>query len=176
MNNDHLIVTALGKNTPESLKQFTSAIKGCGCNIQQSRTTVLSEDLCLYMLLSGSWDAIAKFESMLPRMEKRLDMSISSKRSKPVRNNTRMVPYAIEVVAYDQSGIVHDIVNFMVDNNLIIHDMYTYTYSSHLTGAPMFSMHMTVNIPSDVSIAGVRGDFIDFCDQLNLDAIMEPVK
>ncbi len=45
-----------------------------------------------------------------------------------------------------------------------------------MTGAKMFSLHMMVNIPSDSSIASIRGDFIEFCDRLNLDAIMEPVK
>ncbi len=54
--------------------------------------------------------------------------------------------------------------------------MDTNTYKAVNTGASMFSMHMTVNIPADISIASIRGDFIEFCDQLNLDAIMEPLK
>jgi glycine cleavage system transcriptional repressor len=40
----------------------------------------------------------------------------------------------------------------------------------------MFSLHVTINVPADISISAIRGDFIDFCDRLNLDAIMEPVK
>jgi glycine cleavage system transcriptional repressor len=35
---------------------------------------------------------------------------------------------------------------------------------------------MTISVPTNVSIAGLRGEFMDFCDHLNLDAIMEPVK
>ena len=40
----------------------------------------------------------------------------------------------------------------------------------------MFSLHMTISVPTDISIAAMRNEFMDFCDQLNLDAIMEPVK
>lgn len=176
MMNDHLIVTALGKNTPDILRQFTATIRDSGANIEQSRASVLNDDLCLHMLLSGPWDAIAKLENTLPKLEDRLGLSILKYRSKPSVGDGKMMPYAIEVVAVDQAGIVHDVVKFMLDNKLVIHDLQTHTYRSGLTGADMFSMQMTINIPVDVSIAGVRGDFIDFCDQLNLDAIMEPVK
>jgi glycine cleavage system transcriptional repressor len=40
----------------------------------------------------------------------------------------------------------------------------------------MFSLHMTISVPTNLYIAGLRGEFMDFCDHLNLDAIMEPVK
>jgi len=35
---------------------------------------------------------------------------------------------------------------------------------------------MTIGVPTDISIATLRGEFMEFCDQLNLDSIMEPVK
>ena len=42
--------------------------------------------------------------------------------------------------------------------------------------AAMFALHMTIGIPGDASIASVRGEFMDFCDDLNLDAMLAPVK
>ena len=41
---------------------------------------------------------------------------------------------------------------------------------------PMFSLHMTIVVPAHLSVAGLRSEFMDFCDHLNFDAIMEPVK
>jgi glycine cleavage system transcriptional repressor len=40
----------------------------------------------------------------------------------------------------------------------------------------MFSLHMTVGIPAELAIAAIRGEFMDFCDDLNLDAMLAPVK
>jgi len=37
-------------------------------------------------------------------------------------------------------------------------------------------VHMTVEIPSRLHIATLREDFMEFCDQLNLDGVMEPIK
>jgi len=40
----------------------------------------------------------------------------------------------------------------------------------------MFSVSMTVGVPADMHIPTLRGDFLDYCDGLNLDAIFEPVR
>lgn len=173
---NYLVLTALGKNQPEDMEQFTRAIKECGCSIAESRMTVLGSELCVMLLLSGTWDAIAKIEDLLPRLGARLSMLIQSRRTAPASINGKFMPYAIDVVSIDHIGIVHAIVNFIHENKIGIQDMHTNTYQAHNTGTLMFSLHMTINIPADTSIAGIRGDFMDFCDQLNLDAIMEPVK
>lgn len=172
----HLVMTALGGNRPENLEQLTRAIKECGCNIMESHMTVMGSEFCILMMLSGAWDAIAKIEDTLPRLEDRLEMSIRSRRTMPPRVSGNLMPYAIDVVSFDHPGIVHDIVNFIHENKIGIQDMHTNTYRANNTGTVMFSLHMAVNIPADISISAMRGDFMDFCDQLNLDAIMEPVK
>ena len=173
---NYLVITALGNSKPDVLVQFTHSIKDCGCNIMESRMTVLGSEICILMLVSGSWDAIAKIEDTLSRLENRLEMSINSRRTAPAKIGGNLMPYAIDVVSFNHIGIVHDIVNFMCENKIGIQDMYTNTYKANHTGTIMFSLHMAVNIPADISIASIRGDFMDFCDQLNLDAIMEPVK
>jgi glycine cleavage system transcriptional repressor len=35
---------------------------------------------------------------------------------------------------------------------------------------------MIVRIPAGMRIVSLRDEFLDFCDQMNLDAILEPVK
>ncbi len=112
----------------------------------------------------------------LPRLEERLHLSIISTRTRPELPKQTLLPYAIDVVSFDQPGVVHEITKFIANNNINIQALYTNSYSAANTGTPMMSLHMTINIPTDVSIAALRGDFMDFCDQLNLDAIMEPVK
>ena len=86
------------------------------------------------------------------------------------------MPYAIDIVSMDRLGIVHDITDFLVSNQIDIQELYTNTYQATHSGTPMFSLHVTINIPANISISAIRGDFIDFCDRLNLDAIMEPIK
>ena len=57
-----------------------------------------------------------------------------------------------------------------------IEDLFTSTYQESHTGGLRFSLHMTVAIHADVAIAAIRGEFMDFCDDRNLDAMLAPVK
>jgi glycine cleavage system transcriptional repressor len=57
-----------------------------------------------------------------------------------------------------------------------IQDLQTDSYRAAHTGTPMFAANITVNIPPDMHIARLREEFLDFCDDLNLDAVLEPMK
>jgi glycine cleavage system transcriptional repressor len=80
------------------------------------------------------------------------------------------------VVCLDQPGIVYNLASFFASRDIDIAEMTTRSYAAAHTGAPMFSVQMNINIPGSIQIAALREEFMDFCDQLNLDAIMEPVK
>ena len=173
---NYLLISALAKPDAALLEQFTRAIKEGGGRIIECRACALGSEFSILMLLSGNWDAIAKIEDMLPRLENKLSMSIRAKRTEPVKESGNLMPYAIDVVSLDNAGIVHDIVDFLSVNKISIHDIHANTYRAINTGAPMMSLHITINISAGKSIAAIRTDFMDFCDQHNLHAIMEPVK
>jgi glycine cleavage system transcriptional repressor len=171
-----LVVSALVENSSEIIRKFSKLSKSSGCNIVDSRFKVLGHELSLMLFLTGSWDAIAKIEDMLGILAQEHQIKILTNRTTVDRLQGDAMPYAVDVVGLDQSGVIFEITDFMSTNNLLIQEMSSNTYEASLTGAKMFSLHMMVNIPSDSSIAVIRGDFIEFCDRLNLDAIMEPVK
>ena len=54
--------------------------------------------------------------------------------------------------------------------------MSTRQYNAPHTGALMFSLQFTVNVPAKVHVAALRDEFLAFCDEQNLDAIMEPAQ
>ena len=173
---NYIVLTALGENHPQIIEKYSKAIKESGCNIVDSRAIVLGQKLSLSMMLSGSWNAVAKLEHMLPTLKTRLNVDFQFRRTNPSDKTGHGMPYAIEIVSMDRVGVVYDITDFLVKNDIDIHDMFTNTYKTAHSGTLMFSLHATVTIPVNISISTIRGEFNDFCDQLNLDAIMEPVK
>lgn len=166
----------MGANRAGLVEPLVKAVRECGCNIAESRMTVIGDRLAIMMLLSGPWDAIAKIENLLSRLEGDLDITFLVQRTKARESERELMPYAVEVVAVDQVGLVHQIAQFFARRNINIEDLYSGNYAAAHTGTQMFSLHMTISIPTDVSISAMRNEFMDFCDQLNLDAIMEPVK
>ena len=171
-----LVVAAIGPNRAGLLDALTKTVRDCGGSVADSRMTTLGSDFSLIMLVSGTWDVVAKIETALPRLQESTGLTITTRRTEARKSATNLVPYAVEVVSYDHAGVVYEIASFFSSRNISIEDMYTSGYAAAHTGAPMFSLHMTISVPNNTSIAGLRGEFMEFCDRLNLDSIMEPVK
>jgi len=71
---------------------------------------------------------------------------------------------------------VHGIAEFFSTREINIEDLSTWTYAAAHTGTPMFSMNMTISVPASVNIGRLRDEFTRFCDELNLDATLEPAR
>lgn len=175
-NENLLVISALGKDQPGIVNKISEVVLECGCNVLDSRMTVLGSEFAVIMMVSGNWSAVAKTEDHLGRLQNKLDLTIVTRRTEPRSESSSLIPYAVEVVALDHPGIVHDIAEFFSSRSINIEDLYTGRYAAPHTGTPMFSLHMTVGVPADMSVAALRGEFMDFCDALNLDAMLAPVK
>ena len=137
---------------------------------------VLGNECSAMLMVHGNWNTLAKLETQLEKLEHALDLSIVSKRTEDAKLRGDALPYAIEVIAMDQPGIVHNLAHFFSSRNINIEDLATHSYAAPHTKTPMFLVNITIGIPATVHIAMLRDEFMDFCDELNLDAVMEPVK
>jgi glycine cleavage system transcriptional repressor len=105
-----------------------------------------------------------------------LGLTIIHKRTQQRERTQPAVPYSVEVLAMDHPGIVRNLAAFFSRNGINIEELQTDTYPAPHTGTSMFSVAMTVGIHADVHIPTLRGNFLDYCDDLNLDASFEPAR
>jgi len=171
-----LVISALGRDRPGLVNTFSGALLDFGGNIVDSRMTVLGGEFAVLLLVEGPWNALAKIENALPDLEQELEMTIIAKRTARRAADRKLLPYAVEVVALDHPGIVKQLASFFSERNINIEDLSTTTYAAPHTGTPMYSVQMTVGIPAEIHLGSLRDEFTDYCDALNLDAILEPVK
>ena len=172
----YLVISALGEDRPGIVNRLSKVLLDQGCNIEDSRMTVLGGEFAIMLLVEGKWNTLAKVENVLPELERQLGMTIIAKRTGERVTGKNLLPYGVDVVAMDHPGIVNNLAEFFAERNINIEDMSTSSYAAAHTGTPMFSVRMTVGIPSDIHIAGLREEFMDYCDDLNLDAVLEPLK
>ncbi len=172
----YFVISALGKDRPGIVNQLSRVILDSGCNIEDSRMTVLGGEFALILMLSGHWSALTRLERQLPSVEKKLELTIQARHTEPRTDASDKVPYTVDVVSMDHPGIVHEIAEFFASRNINIEEMGTWTYPAAHTGTPMFALNLTVSIPSDVHIGRLRDEFTGFCDNLNLDATLEPAR
>ncbi len=79
-------------------------------------------------------------------------------------------------MAADKAGMLVELIDFFTRRGISIEQLSSMRYRAMQTGADMFQAQITIGIPSDTHIAALRDDFLELCDGLNLDAIMDPVK
>ncbi|HHH39824.1 MAG TPA: glycine cleavage system protein R [Sedimenticola sp.] len=171
-----LVISALGSDRPGIVDQLSKIILDSGCSIVDSRMTVLGGEFAILLMIEGNWNTLAKLEGNIPAIEQQLSLTVISKRTTERLAGPDLLPYAVEVVSLDHPGIVHHLASFFSQRKINIEDMATSGYAAAHTGAPMFAVHMTVGIPSNIHIATLREEFMEFCDAMNLDAVLEPIK
>ena len=138
--------------------------------------TSLGAEFAVLMLISGNWHTPAKLEKALESISKAHDLIINVKKTGLRPEHADWIPYGVDVICLDQPGVVLNLSEFFASRNIEICDLVTRRYAAPHTGAPMFAVQMTVSIPASERIGHLRDDFHDLCEQLNLDAILEPVK
>jgi len=176
MDDNYLVLTAVGKDHPGIVNRLSMAIVDCGCNIMDSRMTVLGGEFAVLLLISGKWNALAKLENALNTIKDELDLFIQTKRTEKTSYPEKLLSYRVEVVAIDHPGIVYQIASFFSAREINIRELVTNSYAAAHTGTAMFSLDMIIDVPAHIRIANLREDFLEFCDDLNMDAILEPAK
>lgn len=172
----YLVISAVGTDRSGLVNDLSRSILEHGCNIEDSRMTVLGGEFAAILLVEGKWNTLAKVENAIPELQRSLDLTIVCKRTGARAQGESKLPYAVDVIAMDHPGIVNNLAGFFAERRINIEDMATTTYAAAHTGTPMFAVHMTVGIPADTHIATLREEFMDYCDGLNLDAVLEPQK
>ena len=171
-----IVISAIGNDRTGVVQDLTKVVLACGGNIEESRMTTLGSEFAMLLLVSGNWHTLSRLEQGLDKLCKDDELTVSIRKTdaKPVEDDR--MPYAVDIVALDQQGIVFNLANFFASRDIEIADVATRSYAAAHTGAAMFAVQMAVNVPSSVHISQLREEFLDICDRLNLDAILEPVK
>ena len=171
-----MVISAVGGDRTGVVHDLTRVILDCGGSIRESRMTALGAEFAMLVLVSGNWHSISRLEQDLARFADDNGLVVQLKRTEPKQFSKELLPYAIDVVCLDQPGIVHNLSGFFSSRKIEIGEVTTRSYPAAHTGTPMFSVQMFINVPAEIHISGLREEFMEFCDQLNLDAILEPVK
>jgi glycine cleavage system transcriptional repressor len=171
-----IAISAIGDDRIGLVHDVSRIVADCGGSISESRMAALGSDFAMLLLVSGNWHSIARIETDLSKLAETSGVTIQVRRTaqRPVRED--MVPYSVDVVCIDQSGIVSGLSGFFSSRGIDIGELSTRGYAAAHTGAQMFSVYMVINVPSRIHVGALREEFMDFCDQMNLDAILEPVK
>ncbi len=171
-----IVLSIIGTDRTGIVQEISKVILECGGNIEESRMTALGAEFAMLMLISGNWHTLTKLESGLDKLTEDGSLTINLKKTGQPASRNDCMPYAVDVVCLDHPGVVFGLANFFAARNIEIAELATRQYAAAHTGAPMFAVQMNINVPGSINLSQLRDEFLEFCDNENLDSILEPVK
>jgi glycine cleavage system transcriptional repressor len=171
-----LAITALGNNQINFIAEMLSAVRDCNCNIIEIRSSRLAQSAAGYLLVQGNWNQIAKLENVLEAIQKRMEIKIHTLRPDAKDKGRDCVPYSLETISLDKENVIESITSFLIDREIDIEEITGSSYFAPYIQTPVFSTKFIILIPPRLHLLSLREEFLDFCDQLNIDAILEPIK
>jgi glycine cleavage system transcriptional repressor len=171
-----IVLSAIGTDRTGVVQDISKVILSCGGNIEESRMATLGSEFAMLMLVSGNWHTLTRLQNGLDKLTEGDNLTVAIRKTGERTTKEDRMPYAVDIISLDQQGIVFHLADFFASRDIEIADVATRRYAAAHTGAPMFAVQMAVNIPGSVHIAQLRDEFLQLCDRLNLDAILEPVK
>lgn len=171
-----LAVTVIGADRTGLVRDVTKAISGAGGSIKQSRMATLGSEFAMVALVAANWHSIKKTEEALTHLAQNSELTISFRATEERQGREPAAPYNVDIVAMDQEGIIAGLAGFFAGRNIEIADLNTRQYNAAHTGAEMFAVQMAINIPAATHLATLREEFHEYCEEQNLDAIIEPIQ
>ena len=173
---DFLVITAVGQDRPGIVDDVSRIMLDNDLNIEDSRMSILGGEFAIILLVSGSPASIASVNSQHSQLEQALGLNLLIKPTRPGQPAQAAIPYSIRVIGMDHPGIVNRLASFLSARQINIRDLETDSYPAPHTGTAMFSVNMNIDIPSNVATSKLRDEFMELCDEQNLDANFSPLE
>ena len=171
-----LTINVLGDNKTNFLTDIFSAIDQCKCIVIEIRSSQFVNYTASFMLIEGNWNHIAKLENTLDTISKRTEYTLLMSRIDKDPGKSDLIPYTLETISLNKKAALLHISNFLFERNIPINEIHGSCYQAPYLQTTIFSSKLIIFIPPDIGLLSLREELLDFCDQLNIDAILEPIK
>ena len=172
----HLILSAIATEDPRGLDALVRAIHECGCGVEEARLVRFGDHVGVVAGVSGNWNAVAKLDGALARLHGEDGLQVVSSRSNRDAARTETIPYLAEITGADRPGVLARMVQFFSEREIPIEDFHATTTRAAYGDTRIGSTHFTVGLPASLSLATIRGEFMDLCDELNVDGVLAPIR
>ena len=172
---NYLVITVICATIEAIEVQLTKLVFSCNCNILNTRMTSMGTEMTITAMISGAWSSIARIEVGLVRLEKKYSAKIYSKRTILPDLSEKLMSYGVHAVTIDKPGILTGLTNFFMQQQIMIEDIRAETFLKP-NGIRILSLSLQLHIDLSVHIPTLRNNFLTYCDKMNLDAGIEPMR
>ncbi len=171
-----LAITAVGPNAEHLGLELVRGILKRDCRLHDCRIAPLGDSLSASFLVAGNWSALGRLESALPTLAENLGLQIHFRRTSENPPRSEYRPYGVEVIAPQRADLLIHVLEFFKSHEVHLSEIVMQNYHSNHTGAAMSNLQLMAHIPVTQHPQSMREAFMDLCDELNADGLLDPIK
>lgn len=169
------VLTASGTDRVGIVDEVSAALLEAGCNIEESKMSVLGGEFALIALISGESGEVDRMLAGLAEFGSRVGLEFGGRRTGPHAPNPEGLPYMIECVSLDTPGIVHSVTGLLHRRGVNVDELETETSGAPFTGAPLFHMRLRAIVPVALHVSTLREELAELAVAQDLDITVRPI-
>jgi len=172
---NQIVITIQYKKNEDFTDQLFHSIFQSKCHLIDVRllTPVLGLTLIVFSL-KCNWTQLAHLELQLTELQKDYHFTKSIEHLQPTLSPATIVPYNLYMITANTQGIIEDILQFLLGLSVNLHEFLTTFYQAPATQTSMLEITCLAMVPLDKTIHVFRENIIQFCDENNIEVILEP--
>lgn len=171
-----LTITFQDYKNANALESILKCILDSDCQLAELRSLNLADINAGHLLINGNWNHIAKLESSLSILSQNYNIDLQMHRIEKPQEYNHTIPYLIETFALEKKDILSNLMAFFIEREITVVEISSSLYPAHHVNSSLLSSKFIIAIPEQQAIISLREEFLDYCDHLNIDAILEPIK
>ncbi len=175
----YFAISAIGNDRPGIVADLSELVYACGCNLEDSSSTILENQFAHLMIVSSSEpQAESRLSAGCKRLEwdRKLTVFFSPLKDvawRKVRGEGNA--WELKALGVDKAGIVCRVTRLLADHGMNIERMETSTHPSADTGTPVFRMRVLLWGPATLDPERLLGELEEMGNQLVVDITLKPV-
>ncbi|MEK6731127.1 MAG: ACT domain-containing protein [Pseudomonadota bacterium] len=172
----YLAVSALGTDEIGVAHHISEIVAYHQCQTELTCMNKMASEFAINLLVSGNRNNIIKLEAALNELANEENLAIATKLAEDDAEENSTIPYIVQIITPYNASLLEQVTHFFAENEINIREMTGCRYVAQQTGLEMFNLQLIIDLSMDAKIAQFREEFSSFCEQINIDASLEPDK
>ncbi len=165
----YFVVTITCPDRPGIVERITEILVEQGANWEESRMARLGGEFAGMVLVSV---APAKAEPLAAALRGLADQQLTVM-VKPTQSTDEVAAggllYELRLTGADHEGIVHKVSAYLASQRINVEAMETDVVPAPVTATPLFQMEAQIKVPTQLTLAELRGNLDRIGDELGVD-------
>jgi glycine cleavage system transcriptional repressor len=152
-----LVLTAVGRDRPGIVEEFTKLILHFDGNIEASRMVRLGGDFAMLIFVSAPEDRIYELRAAIAELHyTKFDVLTRVSEAGDGIDEDEVHRCTITVLGADHMGIINQVAQYLSEQGINLESMHTEVSAAPMSGTPLFSMSAEVMVPPRLAVDDLR--------------------